>query len=342
MPNFEEELSPPRSWRPASMSRRPPTPPEWSGGGAPQESASSQPTNVAEQATSAPPEVDIEDRFRMGGPGKLLPLPLYDLVVVSSDPIFEIWPTLRLQVLAHLRKQSIGFFSMAVCKRCLPTYPDDSALTTVVIIARAREDDKGIIFLRETLSLFARHGYDWLHIELMDPIATGGKLTFPITSSEPVVERWPSLRSRILSELGRKDWRCMQVMRRGYSEEDSKVTVLVSVKDMFHAKWEVIQRRIDAVLKQEDPAMEIEIIQGSEILTRCIPRPAELSIAAFTVPAGMGASLGPHDGSGTLGGYIHLPGPGTATKPFALTCYHVVQTKSMSKGKISTLALADH
>ena len=102
MPNFEEELSPPRSWRPASMSRRPPTPPEWSGGGAPQESASSQPTNVAEQATSAPPEVDIEDRFRMGGPGKLLPLPLYDLVVVSSDPIFEIWPTLRLQVLAHL------------------------------------------------------------------------------------------------------------------------------------------------------------------------------------------------------------------------------------------------
>ena len=93
---------------------------------------------------------------------------------------------------------------MAVYKRCLPAYPEDSARTTVVIIARSKEDDSGITFLRETGSLFSRLGYHWLHMELIDPTATGGKFTFPIGSSEPLVEIWPSLRLCVLSELGKK------------------------------------------------------------------------------------------------------------------------------------------
>lgn len=97
-----------------------------------------------------------------------------------------------------------------------------------------------------------------LHIELLAPIANGGKVEFPTTSSEPVVERWPKLRSQILSELGEEDWFCLQVVTKGYEESDSKVTVLVSVKDMFDSKWKEIKSRIRDILG--DPEMGIDII----------------------------------------------------------------------------------
>ncbi|MCJ1250828.1 hypothetical protein MMC30_008056 [Trapelia coarctata] len=69
-----------------------------------------------------------------------------------------------------------------------------------------------------------------------------------------------------------------------------------------------------------------EIIQGSEVLTRYIPRPTVLNISAFTLVAGMGASIGPENASGTMGGYVLLSKPGEADKLFALTCHHVTQT----------------
>ncbi|MCJ1250842.1 hypothetical protein MMC30_008070 [Trapelia coarctata] len=249
--------------RPRIMSQRPPTASSWSAGsgGPPHYPAASgnsaagvKPTNASDQATTKIP-MDTKDHLRMGGPGKLRPLPLFDLVVVPSHPIFQTWPTLRPQVLASLRAHSIEFFSIGVYKRCLPTHPDESALTTVVIVAPLKEGNSGAMFVKDACSLFANLDHPWLHIELVDPSATEGKFTFPTSASDSVVQLWPSLRDQIHGELGSEDWRCMQVVKRGYSELDCTTTVLISVSNIFDAKWERIQSRINGILNNNNPKM---------------------------------------------------------------------------------------
>ena len=78
----------------------------------------------------------------------------------------------------------------------------------------------------------------------------------------------------------------MQVVRRGYSETDCKVTVLVSVKDMFDAKCERIKSRIRGILAHSDTELDIQIIQGDEVWAKGDTRPADISISAFTTSVG--------------------------------------------------------
>lgn len=290
------------------------------------------PANTDEKVSSAAEALlDTEDPFRIGAPGPLLPFPLDDLVVTSEDAITDVWPLVRLEVLELLHLRSISWYTMSVYKRHLRGTPEKSAIPTVVIVtSRSEPKESWKLFLRDAWALFLRLGLDWLHIELLAPIATGGKMAFPINSSEPVVSRWSALRRRILGELGGEDWFCMQVVRKGYHETDCKVTVLISVRDMFDAKWMEIRNHIREILRHEAPEMGVDIIQGAEITPWPTPKPTELPTSSFTEKVGISASIGSGNGSGRLGGYVSLSRPGITAESFGLTSYGVLQAGGLS------------
>jgi len=192
-----------------------------------QSRGASPPAKTTEEVTSnADSLLDMDDPFRIGAP-RLLPFPLIDLGSFE-DAMHDVWPPVRLELLELLEVRSIKWHAMSVYKRHLRGTPEASAPPTIVIVAsRSESNDNWKLFLRDAWDVISRFGRGLLHIELLAPIANGGKVEFPITSSEPVVERWPKLRSQTLSELGEEDWFCLQVVKKGYEESDSKVTVLV-------------------------------------------------------------------------------------------------------------------
>lgn len=281
--------------------------------------------------------IDNHDKYRMGAPGTLLPLPLENSPIVIEDALTRAWVHVRLEVIKLLQKREIEFQSMSIVHRHLPNTTPDQVKTLLVTAPASNSSDPWVLFLDDCYTLLAvgLEVQDF-KIEIIDPRAVLGKLIYPIGLGDGIIEIWPILRPRIHRELDGKDWRAIQVMKMGYmiAEVTPAVTIILTVSNIFDVGWIETLKTIDEIL-QESPYVDLDLklhlIQGS--VNRQIGRPTSIAPEQFQQEVCIGSSIGPNSGSGTLGLYVKTTSSSGAMRILGLTNYHVVRTEDLTQGK---------
>lgn len=281
--------------------------------------------------------IDNHDKYRMGAPGTLLPLPLENSPIVIEDALTRAWVHIRLEVIKLLQKREIEFQNMSIVHRHLPNTTPDKVKTLLVTATASNSSDSWILFLDDCHTLLAvgLEVQDF-KIEIIDPRAVLGKLIYPIGLGDDIIEIWPLLRPRIHRELDGKDWRAIQVMKMGYMipEVTPAVTIILTVSNMFDLRWVENLKKIDEIL-QESPYVDLDLklhlIQGS--VNWQIGRPTSIVPQQFQQEVSIGSSIGPDSGSGTLGLYIKTSSSSGAMKILGLTNCHVIRTEFLTQSK---------
>ena len=184
--------------------------------------------------------IDSSDKYRMGVPGALLPLPLEDSPIRILDEFNKSWIRVRPEVIKLLRKWSIDFHTISVLYRSLPTRPQAETKTILIVATAGTHPDPWVIFLKDCYALMVDGpGAENLKIEIIDPRVLDGKAIFPVTIDHPIFGKWPSLRRRIHQELRAEKWEALQVLKRGYMIEGEipAVLIIVTVQDIFDLSW---------------------------------------------------------------------------------------------------------
>lgn len=295
---------------------------------------------------SAASLIDSSDKYRMGTPGKLLPLPLQDSPISPNEPIATDWPTiLRPRVIEKIRREhQLNVHTVSLVHRHLPTeVPSDNDIT-VLVIATAGPGDQWVVFLDDTYSLLSTLGFEHLHIEIVDPRAVDGLQTYPILPNDKVVTWWPQIRFSVLAELRNIDCYCLQIVKRGYGFAGAKVTttIMITAKDMFHRDWAQVSRKIEEILGKNDfvgenDTVNVDIIQGGPVRSVDDEPVTALRWNQFEEKPAMGASIGTENHSGTLGGYLNLTSPEGLTFKVAITNWHVMREKGVTERKLTPL-----
>ena len=184
--------------------------------------------------------IDNHDKYRMGAPGTLLPLPLEKSPIVIEDALTRAWVHIRLDIIKQLQKREIEFQSISIVHHHLPNTTPDKVKTLLVIATAGNSSDPWVLFLDDCYTLLAvgLEVQDF-KIEIIDQRAVLGKLIYPIGLGDKIIEVWPLLRPRIHRELDGKDWRAIQVMKMGYmiAEVTSAVTIILTVSNIFDVGW---------------------------------------------------------------------------------------------------------
>ena len=328
------------------------------GDGSSEEDGSTKPTRLASRQArrglntsdhteaSAASLIDSSDKYRMGTPGKLLPLPLQDSPISPNEPIAIAWPTiLQPRVIEKVRREhQLNVHTVSLVHRHLSTeVPSDNDIT-VMVIATAGSSDQWVFFLDDTYSLLSTLGFEHLHIEIVDPRAVNGLQTYPIQPDDKAVTWWPQIRFSVLAELRNIDCYCLQIVKRGYGFAGAKVTttIMITAKDMFHRDWVQVSRKIEAILEENDSVgksdiVNVDIIQGGPVYSVDDAPVTALRWNQFEEKPAMGASIGPKNHSGTLGGYLNLTSPEGLTFKVAITNWHVMREKGMAERKLTPL-----
>ena len=278
--------------------------------------------------------IETHDPFRMGT-AKLLPLPLRNSPVSGNEPMIRVWENIRPEILRLLEKRKMNFSTLKLVHRQLPGMQPPKALT-ILVSSIAEANDKWVLFIDDLLSLLLNVGItDW-GIEVIDPRIGKGKATVPISGSDPIVELWSDLREKVLIEIGERDWTSLQVCKMGYDIEgiEKKVTVMLTVRNMFDEIWIPVVRGINDILGEYpycNVSIDVQLLQGRTGLYA--GSQTSLSINDFTTAVAIGASLGPNPKTGTLGAYLSLKSESKEYTTCGLTNYHVVDTPSMTSGQ---------
>lgn len=301
--------------------------------------------------SSAESGIDSYDKYRMGTPGILLPLPLENSPIVIEDALTRSWVHIRLEVIKLLQKREVDFQSISIVHRHLPNTTPDKMRTLLVVATAGNSSDALVFFLDDCFTLitagFEVHDFK---IEIIDSRASHGKIIYPLSLEDEIIERWPLLRPRIHQELEGKNWRALQVMRMGYmiAGVTPAVTIILTVSDIFDVDWIKTLGKIEEIFHEPlyiHLELKLHLIQGSVI--RQTGRPTSIAAEQFEQEVRIGSSIGPDSGSGTLGLYIKIISPLEASKILGLTNYHVVRSEALTRGRLycSKLALcciSDH
>ncbi|KAL1955938.1 hypothetical protein VTO42DRAFT_7923 [Malbranchea cinnamomea] len=139
-----------------------------------------------------------------------------------------------------------------------------------------------------------------LNVEIIDQRAGETRLTIPIQSNDPFVTIWPSLRPKVLAEMGDGDGTLISVVRRGLSAAETEVTIAVT-----HVALEIFR----GDLHQQEPSI------GNVMPTR----------RDWETQAKIGGSLGPSGSitsAFTLGGYLNVEMADGSEKRFGVSNFH--------------------
>jgi hypothetical protein len=273
----------------------------------------------------------------MGVPGELRPAPLQSHPVNDGNPIIDLWEgILKDTITSKLNNYKVRWLKISLYLRTFRNRTPTDKDLTVYIVANREDNDQWVLFLDSVSEFLNSIGYLDLLVEIVDPRATDGLLTFPIRENDLILRDWETIRSVLRREL-RPDikWTALHAYRRGYetSGNDSVPTVVIFCEDYFADHWKDISLRLRGMLNRLAYEVRLEISQAT--VRRGVLGLLSISLAAsaFNKIVSMGDSIGPRDGTGTLGGYVNLIDDQKRAKTFGLTNYHVVRTPAMNPGK---------
>lgn len=270
----------------------------------------------------------------MGIPGELRPAPLQRHAVNAGNPIIPLWEDVfRPAIQIKLNEYKIRWQNMSLYRRTFRNRTPTDADLTIYIVAHQEDNDQWVLFLDSVSKFLTSNGYQNLLVEIVDPRATNGLLTFPIRHDDPILRDWESIRPILRQELQMDlKWTALHAYRRGYdtSGNDSVPTVVVFCQDYFADHWKEVSLRIRGILSRLHYEVRLEISQAKMRRGAFELPSAALPASAFEMTVSMGDSIGPRDGTGTLGGYVNLIDNQKRAKTFGLTNYHVVRTADMA------------
>jgi len=273
----------------------------------------------------------------MGIPGELRPAPLQCHAVNAGNPIILLWESVvRAAIQTKLNDYKIRRQNMSLYLRTFRNRTPTDEDLTIYIVAYQEDNDQWVLFLDSVSEFLNGIGYQNLLVEIVDPRATNGLLTFPIRGNDEILRDWENIRPILRQELQMDlKWTALHAYRRGYdtSGNDSVPTVVIFCEDYFADHWKDVSLRIRWILSRLQYEVRLEISQAR--MSRGVlelPSTA-LPASAFDEIVSMGDSIGPRDGAGTLGGYVNLIDNQKCAKTFGLTNYHVVRTPAMTAGK---------
>lgn len=156
------------------------------------------PSSSSTTASSTAPLNDSSDKYRMGIPGALLPLPLEDSPIQTPDEFSKLWIRVCQKVIDLLRKRSIDSHTVSLLHRSLPTRPQAETKTILIFATAGTHPEPWMFFLEFCYEIMV-YGLKAknLKIEIIDPRVLDGKAIFPVTIDDPIFGKWPFLRRRI-------------------------------------------------------------------------------------------------------------------------------------------------
>jgi hypothetical protein len=282
-------------------------------------------------------QIDSTDRYRMGIPGELRPAPLQSHVINAGNPIIPFWESVMREIIqTKLNTYKIRSQNMSLYRRTFRNRTPTDEDLTIYIVAYQEENDQWVLFLDSVSEFLNEIGYQSLLVEIVDPRAINGLLTFPIRGDDLILRDWETIRP-MLRQVLRMDlkWTALHAYRRGYdaSGNDSVPTVVIFCENYFADHWKAASLRIRGILSHLHYEVRLEISQA-RISRGALELPSTvLPASAFDKIVSMGNSIGPRDGTGTLGGYVNLIDNQKRATTFGLTNYHVVRTPAMTAGK---------
>jgi hypothetical protein len=134
---------------------------------------------------SAGSQIDNTDRYRMGIPGELRPAPLQCHIVNAGNPIIPLWESvIRAAIQTKLNDYKIRRQNMSLYLRTFRNRTPTDEDLTIYIVAYQEDNDQWALFLDSVSEFLNGIGYQNLLVEIVDPRATNGLLTFPIRGND--------------------------------------------------------------------------------------------------------------------------------------------------------------
>ena len=130
--------------------------------------------------------IDNHDKYRMGAPGTLLPLPLDNSPTMIEDSLTRDWAHIR-PVVIKLQKRETDLQSMSIVHRHLPNTKPDKMKTLLVTATAGDSSDPWVFFLYEFCILMAVNDVQDFKADIVDPRALFGKVIYPISLGDEII-----------------------------------------------------------------------------------------------------------------------------------------------------------
>ncbi|KAK2766148.1 hypothetical protein FQN54_007664 [Arachnomyces sp. PD_36] len=283
--------------------------------------------------------------FRVGGPF-LAPLGTDFELVPSTSELGQDWQnTLKGETNTILQRANISprFFHLIY-------YPSGNAPSmaatlsfpqaTIFIIAAAAGTEREWVPVAEAIrrlciALHKPH----INVELLDDRAYEKTHSYPIASSEPIVQVWDSVEPAAIALLKGKSWVSLSILRRGKPSGPKPPTAVLTVSKTSGDDWAVIR---DDLIRLFDSHglnyLGVEVIRGDSVFSNSHDR-ILLEEHDFTTKLAMGRSMGPRgstENPSTFGGFVHIQLESGDWEVFGLTCFHCVAPADLNHPSLRT------
>ena len=279
------------------------------------------------------------EQLRVGCP-RLCRLPAVTLPGISS-PLYKKWEEEWLDMISKIVNQhQVHYTEIGMVRRAwrqeARDKPDEEFPITILVWAR-RDDPESHKHWWAACADIRRFLNDKIDeniaVEIADPETATVTASFPILSTDTILELWPKLETDIVEVLQYTDCTTLNVLRRGTDRnwKENPVTVVITIPEESVQDWKPVRESIVEILDRNGVSdVAVEIGRGSiwqsgssAVVRTCEDLPDDI----WDTPAKGGASIGPkgsYRGSATLGGFLEIQTETESWNTFGITAYHAV------------------
>lgn len=193
--------------------------------------------NISDESTeSTETYIDSKDPYRMGGPGVLPRYPVDE--TVSPHAVHPHFQDLIDYAIQTCSSRSISCQATIITRYnrgSCPKIPEDHTLM-IVADRSTNRDDSWVVVIKDIIKRLTKIYFSG-RVEIFDPSAYYGRRAFPIAHDHELVNRWDSLRPRLLAALAGTDWAMMVPLLLGYNEADARPTLTITAENPQSDAW---------------------------------------------------------------------------------------------------------